>query len=650
MVDVSNKHKSITVGVSSNNGNTIVTASTDTAQYWSNQSRAFANQAKDWANKLDNTVDGIEYSAKYYSELASSSVEGFEDVVANKTNEVIESGNTAVSNIESARDNAITDITNQESLSVDNVNTAGATQISNINTAGITQVANVNSAGTTQINLAKEQVTLATEQANIATQQATIATNKTSEVIASGNTALSNIATSKDNAITSITNQETTSKNNIINEGATQVGLVRQEGVARVEEILETGCIDVEYTEETSTLTFTGGGNALLSNYYTKEETNELIPDITPLATKQELQEGLDTKQDAIPDLANIREGASKGETALQSVPDEYVTETELNAKGYITSASVPTKTSQLTNDSDFINTQYIVSRGENLVTNGTGILQNNYNFSLFAFDPTDGVKSSGSFKIITSTSAQVHTDEYMPYDSSQSYNLSYYVKNSSSTETYDFLICYDMDKLPIMAYQCTYGPKGVMELTQPLKQGDTVVYVDDVSKIDTTKDNSFARGFIFWNYKSKSGFDYGVETYSRWSYMARYEYANIDTENNTITLNKPWADKAFEAGHKLSQTYAGQSYSYGNNRYFPEPGKWTLKTYTFTKSKIFTGTSYIQAAWLINYSRIDRNEFKLSTVTLSAKQDNLLSIQGYDATKMQTLKHVKGVLQWVDG
>lgn len=42
-------------------------------------------------------------------------------------------------------------------------------------------------------------------------------------------------------------------------------------------------------------------------------------------------------KQDKITDLEAIREGASKGATALQSVPSEYITESELNAKGYLT-------------------------------------------------------------------------------------------------------------------------------------------------------------------------------------------------------------------------------------------------------------------------------------------------------------------------
>ena len=42
-------------------------------------------------------------------------------------------------------------------------------------------------------------------------------------------------------------------------------------------------------------------------------------------------------KQDVIEDLATIRSGAAAGATALQEVPAEYVTETELASKGYLT-------------------------------------------------------------------------------------------------------------------------------------------------------------------------------------------------------------------------------------------------------------------------------------------------------------------------
>lgn len=46
-------------------------------------------------------------------------------------------------------------------------------------------------------------------------------------------------------------------------------------------------------------------------------------------------------KQDVIEDLEDIRSNASLGKTALQEVPSEYITETELNEKGYLTSQSL---------------------------------------------------------------------------------------------------------------------------------------------------------------------------------------------------------------------------------------------------------------------------------------------------------------------
>ena len=182
MVDISSQNNKINVTVSSsgNTANTNVTP--DYAQYYSEKS-------KEWAisNRI---VDNTDYSSKYYANESKKQA----DISTTKATEVIESGNNAVSNIESARDNAILD-----------VNTAGATQVA------------------------------------LATEQATIATNKASEVVASGNEALSNIDTAKNNAITSITNQETTSKTSLIDEGATQIGLIQNEGATQVANVQSTG-------------------------------------------------------------------------------------------------------------------------------------------------------------------------------------------------------------------------------------------------------------------------------------------------------------------------------------------------------------------------------------------------------------------------
>ena len=52
----------------------------------------------------------------------------------------------------------------------------------------------------------------------------------------------------------------------------------------------------------------------------------------------------LQKKQGTISDLADIRSGAALGKTALQSVPSEYVTESELTQKGYATTSQVNDK------------------------------------------------------------------------------------------------------------------------------------------------------------------------------------------------------------------------------------------------------------------------------------------------------------------
>ena len=72
---------------------------------------------------------------------------------------------------------------------------------------------------------------------------------------------------------------------------------------------------------------------------------NSKLVDINGLSRYHENLKGvLDTKQDVIADLAEIRANAAKGATALQEVPAEYVTETELEGKGFATTAQVNAK------------------------------------------------------------------------------------------------------------------------------------------------------------------------------------------------------------------------------------------------------------------------------------------------------------------
>lgn len=57
----------------------------------------------------------------------------------------------------------------------------------------------------------------------------------------------------------------------------------------------------------------------------------------------------IESKQDVIEDLDTIREGASRGATALQSIPEKYVTETELESRGFATTTDLSGKVDKQT-------------------------------------------------------------------------------------------------------------------------------------------------------------------------------------------------------------------------------------------------------------------------------------------------------------
>lgn len=75
---------------------------------------------------------------------------------------------------------------------------------------------------------------------------------------------------------------------------------------------------------------------------------NEIIAFLEGITDSEDLEsiiasieQQIAAKQDKISDLDAIRSGAAKGATALQSVPSEYITESELSGKGYATMASM---------------------------------------------------------------------------------------------------------------------------------------------------------------------------------------------------------------------------------------------------------------------------------------------------------------------
>ena len=147
---------------------TVVNANVtpDSAMYYSNKS-------KEWAIS-DKLIDNEDYSSKYYANESKKQA----DISIAKTTEVIASGNTAVSNIESARDNALSAI--------------GQTNGSGARGEAITAITN----------------------------------NKTSaltEISSKQNSAVSAISTQQTNAIKAVQNQQTSSVNTVKSTGQSYV-------------------------------------------------------------------------------------------------------------------------------------------------------------------------------------------------------------------------------------------------------------------------------------------------------------------------------------------------------------------------------------------------------------------------------------------
>lgn len=68
---------------------------------------------------------------------------------------------------------------------------------------------------------------------------------------------------------------------------------------------------------------------------------NDVLSDNIDSSLKGYVNEKVDEIKEGISDLDTIRSGAAAGATALQAVPAEYVTESELTGKKYATTSQV---------------------------------------------------------------------------------------------------------------------------------------------------------------------------------------------------------------------------------------------------------------------------------------------------------------------
>ena len=199
------------------------------------------------------------------------------------------------------------------------------------------------------------------------------------------------------------------------------------------------------------------------------------------------------------------------------------------------------------------------------LVTNGDGSHGDNTNFTSWTYDSANSYNgSTGSFKS-SATNTGPRTNEFFALSQGETYTLSVDAKSANgSSKYYSFIAFYDIDKKEMSASQYMYVAGSTTTLARELKNGDTVVYLTDLSGWNTTTTNSGQRGFIFWNYTNNQGFTYPIHTYSRNVYTNRYAgVSSINVEAGTITLSSAWTNGTFPAGTPVSQSGSGSTYKY---------------------------------------------------------------------------------------
>ena len=244
----------------------------------------------------------------------------------------------------------------------------------------------------------------------------------------------------------------------------------------------------------------------------------------------------------------------------------------------------------------------------ENLVTNGFLEMGSNKNFANMTYNE-DGYLSYES-----DYGATMISSEFIAIDPNKEYFQSVTVKSSNDNARYYVGIYeYDEDKNLIYGYNYTYTNNTLTELAQDLNNGDTKIYIKDISNF---KQNDNRGGIIFWNYKNNNGYQYPPLTYSRNAWNAPlYTNDGIDFENNIINLIEPWDKGTFQKGTQLSQgnaNYIG-SYNYGVLNYKTLSNNWTTYSNTITGTneggaireswkKFRYPTKYIKILFILNY------------------------------------------------
>jgi hypothetical protein len=286
----------------------------------------------------------------------------------------------------------------------------------------------------------------------------------------------------------------------------------------------------------------------------------------------------------------------------------------------------------------------YIQSRGVNLVTNGSGLLANNYNFSTFVFDSANTYGGRGSFQDSVFNTVR-QSDELIPIDPSRTYRLSLWansVVHAVGSHEYFGVSCYDIDGLLMSPQYFMRFVGSETTLANPLNPGDTTITLTSAANWQGPAAAVGSRQMSWYPYTNSFGYAYPNYTYTRkttfvadGNYNVNGLWATGGITGNVITLTAPWPATlgSLPAGTPVANGANGGTYKYIAAANVDVPNVWTqytgqiggIDTLAANGTNTFPpGAAYVRILFLNNRD-VAGNTINVSFITFNEVESNLI-------------------------
>ena len=269
---------------------------------------------------------------------------------------------------------------------------------------------------------------------------------------------------------------------------------------------------------------------------------------------------------------------------------------------------------------------RYVQSRGNGLITNGSGLLRNNTNFSRMVFDGSDAYAGFGCFTTnVLNNDAPM--DELIPINPNATYEYSFAartVSKNGQSRSYAYLLCADIDGKTILPHNL---PFTYFRLANQLAAGgQIVVHVDDRARVEANirpKLASAAAMFLLsGDYTSSGGYKYPTGAYSQLFYGgSSLNTASISYDSSTGVLTgipTNLISGTLPAGSIVAIGQSGGTYVY----HVPAmingvvPDIWTPYSRRFVAKDLTRPfTSMVQFGWLCNRDSQSGNKQAFSAI-----------------------------------